>query len=257
MMATMNQKGGDIIDKKTIIVTMVCSLVISPITFQLTKSRADSIQLGLLASVIITLTLFVISFYLIQNILIKNRCPPETPSISGYKPFRNIFNVFYKDDNNNSNVIGDKQPRARKKIDPKYFKPKYIYHELMSIWGTTYTVITWGSVYIIGGTLVATERLANKIKMKCTREHQQDLLDSNRGTGRNSSFASYSSSFSSTESITSSRSTKSSFKRISSWTKRSYSAVRKRFNKFIGAGVLQITESSASAAETTETSHSR
>lgn len=248
-MATIDQKEREGIDTKTILLSVLCSLALTPITFQLTKSATISPQSGLLLSVAILSILFLASVYLIRNFLIRQRCPTETRSIlRDYKPLRNIFKVFYKDENNNdSTALNEKQPPNKKKIDPKYFKPKYIYHELMSIWGTTYTVITLGSVWIIGGTLLATERLANKIKTKCTRE--QDSLSANRGTGRNGSFASYNSSFSSSDSVSSEGSSKSSFRKISSWTKRSYSAARKRFNKFIGVGVLQITQSASEASE--------
>lgn len=250
-MATIDQKEREGIDTKTILLSVLCSLALTPFTFQLTKSAAISTQSVLLLSVGIISTLFLASVYLIRNFLIKQRCPTESRSIlRDYKPLRNIFKVFHKDENNyEPTPLNEKQPPNKKKIDPKYFKPKYIYHELMSIWGTTYTVITWGSVWIIGGTLLATERLANKIKTKCTREQQQDLLSANRGTGRNGSFASYNSSFSSSDSLTSEGSSKSSFRKISSWTKRSYSAARKRFNKFIGVGVLQITQSASEASE--------
>lgn len=236
-------------------ISVFCSLALTPIIFQLTQSTAISNESRLLVSSILAMTLFLPLLYLIQNFLIKQSCPTiETRSIlRDYKPLRNIFSVFYKDENNNSTVLNEKPSPTKKRIDPKYFKPKYIYHELMSIWGTTYTVITWGSVWIIGGTFVATERLANKIKTKCTRE--RDLLGANRGTGRNSSFASFNSSFSSSHSVDSTGSGKNSFKKISSWTKRSFTAAKKKFNKFIGVGVLQLTQSAQ--FEPSETNQTR
>lgn len=127
-------------------------------------------------------------------------------------------------------------------IDSKYFKPKFILHELQTFWGTTCTVVTWGSFYVIGGTIVATERIARKIKNKYTKDHEHDENISSRGTGgRSDSFASYSSSMN--ESTKSASSPKHPLKRVSSWTKKSFSSIKKRFNKFVVTSVPQITNS--------------
>lgn len=188
-----------------------------------------------------------IAFHLTKSWVsfIKPRYPiqtPSTPSTSrNYKPLTNLFNVFHNDENNKSTILKKNLSPNKWKIK-KYLKPKYIYHELMSIWGTTYTVITWGSVCIIGGALVASQRLASKIKTKCTREQQQDSLNGTRGTGRNSSSAFHNTSFSPSESLTSKGSSKSlSLNRVGSWVKRSCTATKKKFNK-IGVATLQITQ---------------
>lgn len=167
-------------------------------------------------------------------------------SSSGSNIFRLLFSNGFTSTNGNRSPKHQQQQRSRKKLDSKYFKPKFIIHELISIWGTTYTVITWGSFYFIGGTIVATEKLAQKVKSKCSRE-QRGLHNesSSRGTGWADSFASFGSSAS--ENVEQHNTSASSIndntlRRISSWTKRSYSASKKKLMKlFTSTGAPQLT----------------
>lgn len=159
----------------------------------------------------------------------------------------NIFRVFFSANSAPQNGGQSPKPqqknRTRRKIDPKH-----IIQELISIWGTTYTVITWGSFYLIGGTIVASERLAQKVKSKCSRE-QRGLHNesSSRGTGWTefTNFASSSSADVSRNSTTSDDDNqRNTFRRISSWSKRSYSTSKRKLTKlFTSTNAPQLTES--------------
>lgn len=237
MHSKMDLINSNDLELKTVVIGIVCSLSLLPITFHLTSSKSELSQTNLLAY-FSTILVSIIILYVIHNIL-KHRC--QSLDASHEKPLRNIFHVFSTSSYyaNAEESFKEKEANSRRKIDPKYFKPKYIIHELMSMWGTTYTVITWGSVWIIGGTIVATEKLAQKIKTKCNRENSQDL-NNNRSTGRNDSFTSYSSYASSNDSTTQ-RTNRSSLKRMRAWTKKSFASASKKFRKYVSSGVPQLT----------------
>lgn len=237
MYVKMDQINGNDLELKTVVFGIVCSLSLLPITFHLTKSRSELSQTDLLAY-FSTIIVSVIILYVIHNLL-KERCQ-SVDSPSNEKPPRNIFHVFSSSSYSEEASFKEKEANSRRRIDPKYFKPKYIIHELMSMWGTTYTVITWGSVWIIGGTIVATEKLAHKIKTKCNREQSNE--SNSQGTGRNDSFTSYSSYGSSNDSRAS-RTDRSSLKRIGAWTKKSFASASKKFRKYVSSGVPQLTSS--------------
>lgn len=236
------------LELKTVVIGIVCSLSLLPITFHLTSSRSELSQTNLLAY-FSTILVSIIILYIIHNLL-KQRC--QSLDASHEKPLRNLFHVFTTSSSSYANAeesFKEKEANGRRKIDPKYFRPKYIIHELMSMWGTTYTVITWGSVWIIGGTIVATEKLAHKIKTKCNRENSQEF-NNNRGTGRNDSFTSYSSYASSNDSNTQ-RTNRTSLKRMRAWTKKSFASANKKFRKYVSSGVPQLT-SPTTAIDNTE-----
>jgi len=145
----------------------------------------------------------------------------------------------------NYHVAGDDPDgRRQSKIDLKYLKPKFIISELMVFWDTTCTVITWGSFYVIGGTIVATEKLAQKIKTKRTRDSGNNLRDSAHNTSSSSfgRFDSFTSGFTSNSGGTqqgpnrknATRSTErtGSLNKISSWTKKSFASAKKKVTKF-------------------------
>lgn len=234
---------------KFIILGIVAFIFLSPITYQLFKSEASSFVSSLIA-IISPITLTGVLMYITYNIL-NQSCQQSTnqqSSTTRTRQGRTFFKVFSSIDltSNTSGNLESKPPTSsnnrRGKIDPKYFKPRYIMHELMSMWGTTYTVITWGSVWVIGGTIVATEKLAQKIKTKCSREQQSDTNDySSRSMRRGDSSESYSSSsiFDRTTDSDNAQN-KSSLRKVRSWTRKSYASARRRFNKFFGSAVPQI-----------------
>lgn len=243
-------------DRKSILFGALISLFFAPITFRVTRFiEQDSFKSDLFAS-ILTLIFSGVLIFFINNYL-KQRChhsPSRQHNKSQLKSTRStlfgIFSsnsVFSNDSNNLKDNNGEKQQDEhensfRRKIDSKYFRPKFIIHELASFWGTTCTVITWGSFYVIGGTIVATEKLARKIRTKCNRDQQNNNLhNSSRGTGRCDSFASYASS---NESTTETKN-KDPLGRVSAWTKRSFTSIKKRFTKFVGTNMPQITASVA------------
>lgn len=276
------------IDKRSLLFGSLLALLVAPITFHSTKSiEADSFKADILAS-ILTLILTVLF-----SVLVNHFYHRQHGSIHQSKSYRysNLEGISYswrlvngvcyyiygqssaasprsKDgtkQRQNLNLsfdsqCGDDGQQKQSKIDPKYFKPKFIMHELMTFWDTTCTVITWGSFYVIGGTIVATEKLAQKIKTKRTRD-TNGLKDSahSTSTGR---FDSFTSSFSSPTSTTTRKTTQRrqtagcehqgrahhSLNKISSWTKRSYSSVKKKITRMTsgtnGVGAMpQIEES--------------
>lgn len=147
---------------------------------------------------------------------------------------------------------------SRRKIDPKYFKPKFIIHELITFWDTTCTVITWGSFYVIGGTIVATEKISQRIKSRSPSQRGGSSSsifggdtnrNSSRGTGQ--SDFSFSSAFvpsaqqTSEPSTSEPQSNRQPFKRISSWTKRSINSIKKKYSRAVRSNAPQLTSGSA------------
>lgn len=229
---------------KVIIITcVVCSISLSPLTIHLTNSwtNGDDFQEDLFVYITL-LSLCSVIVYLTYRIL-KQHCPIslQAPDRQVKSILRGVFSSHaseIEDQAQSPNKSKQGNTNRRPKIDPKYFKPKYIINELITIWGTTYTVITWGSVWVIGGTIVATERLAQKIKTKCTNPHNNGTNQS-RGTGRNESFSSYDSNESY---VSESVNDKSSYRRVTSWARKSYANARKRLNRFMNSGVPQLTD---------------
>lgn len=256
----------------TILVSVIISLTLSPITFHWTSClNATSKQSDLIAC-LLTLILSGVLALIINNIL-NRRCQQFTVNLERPPLLKKtLLRVFsssktpispLKSSVYHGSVVHDspqdKHSRSNIRIDPKYFKPKYIMHEVMSMWGLTYTVVTWGSVWVIGGTIVASEKLAHKIKTKYSREpqqqrpnhqqqQQQQSTDGNRfWNERNNSYTS----LLSADSLTSldESTNKSSFKRLRTWTRRSYASAKKRFNKFVhGSTVPQLTGASNESA---------
>jgi hypothetical protein len=146
----------------------------------------------------------------------------------------------------------EQDSQSRRRIDPKYFKPKFIIHELITFWDTTCTVITWGSFYVIGGTIVATEKITQRIKSKressSTFFGENNNRNSSRGTGQSdSSFASAfgSASQSDNNAATEPQSNRQPFKRISSWTKRSINSIKKKYSRAVRSNAPQLTSGPA------------
>lgn len=208
-------------------------------------------QVSATATIIIAITVLAAIYIVISQseqlfpIISTNAFEKTISSSSGSNIFRLLFSNGFTSSSGNRSPK-QQQQRSRRKLDPKYFKPKFIIHELISIWGTTYTVITWGSFYFIGGTIVATEKLAQKVKSKCSRE-QRGLYNesSSRGTGWADSFASFGSSGSEDDEQHNSSTPSmndNTLRRISSWTKRSYSASKKKLLKlFTSTNAPQLT----------------
>lgn len=149
--------------------------------------------------------------------------------------------------------IKKNEANSRPKIDPKFFKPKYLIHELMSIWSTTYTVITWGSAWMIGGTIVATERFASKIKTKCTREQQQQKWHRSSASTGHSDASSTDSSKSYTEANKTGLSNKNSLNRMIIRTRKYIMSAKKKLNKFRVSGSMpQLTDTAVVADQSNE-----
>lgn len=62
--------------------------------------------------------------------------------------------------------IKNKHANNKAKFPSINIKPDIIYQELLSMWNTSYTVITFGSAWLFGSTIDVTERIAKKIKAK-------------------------------------------------------------------------------------------
>lgn len=213
-------------------------------------------QVSATATIIIAITILTAIFLIISQseqlfpIISTNAFEKSLSSSSGSNFFRLLYTNGFT--STSANRSPKQQQRPRRRLDSKYFKPKFIIHELISIWGTTYTVITWGSFYFIGGTIVATEKLAQKVKSKCTRE-QRGLHNesSSRGTGWADSFASFGSSDSDDDdqhNASASSINDNTLRRLSSWTKRSYSASKKKIMKlFTSTNAPQLTGAAAAS----------
>lgn len=251
---------------KSICIGATCSLLLCPITFPLiSQNISENAFFADVFGCLLTLLLTVIIAFG-SHIVLKSRYTRDRNS--NLRRHRSFFSQIFsisshahlnhqeKKDSNNNSIYVDENNNVnhnsyRRKIDPKYFKPKFIYHELMTFWDTTYTVVTWGSFYVIGGTIVVTERLASKIKTKCSREHQQNPRESgghnsNRSSGRRESTFTSASGTSETNS-----SIKSPLRRVSSWTKRSFNSAKKKFTKFANsAATPQLTAECPSTSST-------
>lgn len=237
-------------DKKSILFGALLSLLLAPITFQLTRFlESDPFKSDVLAS-LLTIALSIVLIVSFNNLLKRS----DSPSNRNKNELRshsrsNFFRLFSSTSSTSPSKIPKEKDQTncqqRKKIDPKYFKPKYIIHELMTFWGTTYTVITWGSFYVIGGTIVATERLARKIKTKCSKDQHQQSFNSSRCTGRNDSFTGSFMSSSNKSTNSESSEDKDTIKRITTWTKRSFASVKRRFSKFVNTSAPQWTSMAA------------
>lgn len=236
--------GIDMI-KPIILICIICSISLSPLTFQLTtNSNGDNFQEDLFVYMAL-LSMCSVIIYLTYRIL-KQRCPfLQVPDCQVKSILSGVFlshSLEIEDESHSPRKSTIKGNTTRRRIDPKYFKPKYIINELITIWGTTYTVITWGSVWVIGGTIVATERLAQKIKTKCATPHRDENHNSSRGTGHSERSTLYESD--SDESFVSNggANSKSSYRRVKSWARKSYANARRRLNRFMNSGVPQLTD---------------
>lgn len=238
---------------KLILATILSALFICPLTFRLAHLSNEDVQSDLFAG-ILTVILSGSLICILHNIL-KRRSQTVKANFHEEKvPRMKIFRVFSsstlpasfltpKDKGSRANQDTQKSraPESHKKkpkVDPKYFKPKFIIHELLSIWGTTYTVITWGSFWVIGGTIVATEKLATKIKTKYSRD-----VDT---VGANMSSTSFESDFNQSSDSTGtpeSSSGRDPFRSARTWTRKSFATARKRlFKCFRGVSLPQLTE---------------
>lgn len=234
---SVNTHRADDDEMKSVLFGLVCSLLLSPFTFQITQSDSSIFGSDLSACVLTIFVAVIIAFS--THYLLKRNCHIIQRLDKQQKLLFNAFssNPALKDASPNK---GREAQYQRRKIDPKYFKPKFIIHELITFWDTTYSVITWGSFYVIGGTIVVTERLAQKIKTKCAREQQGSTYQSGHRERNDSSF-SYSSSASGAND-NSFGSTKTPLRRVASWTKKSFSSAKKRLAKFANSTtILEIT----------------
>lgn len=244
-------------DSKSVLLSIIASLFLALITYHLFGAGAGS-PISSLIAFVLTATLTGVFMFIAHSILTipKNCQQPTQQQITGTNRGRTFFKAFSlsTDVLNSSNAsatsLDNKSQTSnnRRKIDPKFFKPRYIMNELMTMWGTTYTVITWGSVWVIGGTIVATEKLAQKIKTKCSREQTSGLShqNSSRSTGRQDSFATDSSSMFDRTTEADSSQSKSSLRKVRTWTKKSYASAKRKFNKFFISTVPQIMNTSQS-----------
>jgi len=207
---------------KSILLTAACSIALAPITLLIASIETGSFLSDALAWMLTIALCCCLAF--IVNFLFRQPCQSHLGSHENSS--KTSAHVFASEETSHTKR---KRTTHRRRIESKYFRPSYIISELMTIWGTTYTVITWGSVWVIGGTIVATEQLAHKIKSKCTRE--RGAQDPSRPN--DNSFAPHSS-FTSSSSSASSHS--NSTKRLRSWAKRSYASVKKHFHRFAGHG---------------------
>lgn len=260
----------DLDPKRTALVMgPLLGLLSAPIVFELTKLAEDgqhSFKLDLIAA-IVTILLSVAFMVLIDNYLTYHcHLTKRDQLLRAWQQrsfIQKLFAVFSNDappgsaaagSPNNSSFsflqadrsFSGEHDQHRRKIDPKYFKPKFIINELMTFWGTTCTVITWGSFYVIGGTIVATERIAQKIKAKRASANPNNSSfntsfggfggsSTNRGAGQNESFLnmSFMSNQNHGDANQEPTSRRHAFKRISSWTKRSYTTIKKKFSRVV------------------------
>lgn len=178
-----------------------------------------------------------------------NNLTKDKASSSSYS-----LNTSHNQDNSDSN--------SWYSIDSKYLKPKFIFNELFTFWETTCTVITWGSFYCIGGTIVATEKLTRKIKSRTRAPGQgyttmnngsTDHRHSSRGTGqRDFSFLSGHDTASPDDISDITSQQKSRYRRISSWTKKSINSIKKQCTRTTRSGAPQIMCSPSSDASSSE-----
>ena len=239
--------------KTAIVLGPVSAGLLSPIVFHIVRKvkQEDSFKSDFIAILVTSLLcitfMALISIYLkyYQRHLLKQR-PPQQRSILQKLFLDPYIGLLSKDDHHenssfhsysksNSPNKHDQSGTNNKRIDSKYFKPRVIYTELMTFWDTTCAVITWGSFYLIGGTIVATERMAQKIKRSSTRESsfKNASISSNKGTGKNYSFMNFNSSSSDVD-VAESQETencKHAYKKISTWSKRSFSSAKKKFSR--------------------------
>lgn len=228
----LDQSVGQNSDKKSILLSLLCSLFICPIAFHIRNRSSDSLEKDILAAILV-ITVSAIIVYIVNNVLKQNRFESMRKQLQQQEQINKsnkntIFNVF-----NVGQDLKEKLKTNQPKLDSKYFNPRFIVHELMEMWGTTYTVITWSSFYIIGGTIGATERLAQKIKTKYNRQREYQSYE----TFMNASSSMNRSDSTSTNSTNSSRrQSKSSLRRVSSWTKKSFESTRNRLSRLISSG---------------------
>lgn len=111
-------------------------------------------------------------------------------------------------------IAADSKTKNSHKSDLKYLNLKLVIDELVSICGTSYTVIKLTSAWMIGETIYATSRIAERIKTEYNEAKEQglDRLSRIKRTSASSEPRL-------PESVKSS-SNKNPIKRIISWTKR-------------------------------------
>lgn len=229
----MNPNHDDI-DRRSIVLSIICTLLIMPLAFHLMISDSETISKDLLA--FISVTILSVVFALIAKGKINPAQIQSRPNVE--KRTSNKFNVFTS---TNFNNIRDKHANLKRKMNSRYLKPNYIVNELMSMWSTTYTVITFSSAWVFGSTICATERLARKIRNKYQRDGQQNLRSDSFSSNDSQLFDDFSSSDDRTypgpgEKV-------NLLTRMSSWTKRSFSSFTRKFGKIVTPGPNHINKS--------------
>lgn len=248
----------DTLGAKLILAIIVSALFICPLTFQLSHLEDDNVQTDLFAAVL-ALILSGSIICIVHNIF-KQRCQSvEIIQTEDKFPKIKIFKVFSSSSLSSSfltsskvnhtkstNAPKEQTPEStdsskKPKVDPKYFKPKYIIHELLDIWGTTYTVITWGSFWVIGGTIVATEKLATRIKTKCSRD--PDVSSANLSSTSDSRYNN------ANRASSPSLSGRDPLRATRSWTRKSFATARRKlFRCFRTNNIPQLTEVTSNPA---------
>lgn len=255
----------DLDPKRTaIVVGPFLGLLSAPVVFQVVRvvEQEHSIMSDLIASVLTTL--LCVAFMVLINSYLEYSChlAKQDQLLKAYQQRSVLYKIISafqgsnrsspksNESNQNSSFsflhsdrsFASEHEQHKRKIETKYFKPKFIINELMTFWGTTCTVITWGSFYVIGGTIVATERMAQKIKTKRTNSRENSFFSSsfsgqpNRGTGQSDSFLNMSFRSSSGEEAGGQEQTNNryqNFKKISTWTKRSYASIKRKFSRVV------------------------
>lgn len=249
--------GEQDLDRRSILLSLLCSLFLCPVAFHLISDKDkqnNSFEADFLAAIIV-ITLSALLVHVINSVLksrqsilrkqqgLKYHQQQEHNKSSSKSNL--LFSVFNHEELSN---LKEKIRSNHRKIDPKYFNPRFIYHELTGIWGTTYHVILWTSFYVVGGTIGASERLVQKIRTKYrdsseqhsnnrSRHNNSSANRSDNEDGESSSYLNFLNLSTTSESSTANKkSSKGSLKKsVSSWTKKSFESTRKKFSRIIGS----------------------
>lgn len=179
-------QGPGSYDASPTVIRLAGSIILSFIIFHLIWSQGEPLShdlcLFLLAS-IISLSIFIIKNFMKK----RNDTNPQrsnTPSNNNQndrqtKSIYSLFNgIFTSEDK-----LKERRTTFRQKKSTKYEKADLIMHDLLAMWVTTYTVISFGSARILGSTLNATERLMRKIRTKYKSPRKQTDQSANLKKG--------------------------------------------------------------------------
>lgn len=168
-------------DPKSMILRFVCFLLIFSIAFQLFDSPSETLSHDLLICAIIIL-LSVICIYIATRLSKKKKQTILAQSNVKSKTTSRLFNGLFSSDEFHEK-LRERQAQFRKKVNSRYQRADVLMQELMVMWTTTFTVITFGSARVFGSTMTATEKLVGIIKTKCRspRKKNNSANDSSRG----------------------------------------------------------------------------